>query len=267
MPDLEQRLADLGAAIDWPATPELATRVVAHLPTVWGGRAAKRPAWGWSPTRNHWALAAAAALLVAAGLFAYTPSRDAIASWVNLHVFIQRVQHQPTPPPLPSGPIGTRLGLGNPTTLDAALHAVGWAISVPPSLGAPDEVYLQQPPDGPAQGEVTLVYGSRPGIPVSGQTGVSLLVTEARGQVATDFFGKMLGPDATLEQVTVAGHQGYWIAGKPHIFFFLDADGNVRNETMRLATNTLIFDDNGTIIRIEGDLTKAQALQMYTSMS
>jgi len=34
-----------------------------------------------------------------------------------------------------------------------------------------------------------------------------------------------------------------------------------------LATNTLLIDEGGTIIRIEGDLTKDQALQIAASLS
>ena len=34
-----------------------------------------------------------------------------------------------------------------------------------------------------------------------------------------------------------------------------------------LSSITLIFDDNGTVIRIEGDLTKAQALEIANSLS
>lgn len=276
MPDLEQQLADLSASIDWPPTPHLAALVVRHLPAPWspprgnlrapwGGRAARRP--GWGIPHGRWALVAAATLLIVASLLAYTPARDAVASWVDLHVFIQRVQHQPTPSPHLSGPLGERLGLGNPTTLDAAQRAVSWHITIPQSLGPPDEVYLQLPPGGPALGEVTLVYGSRPGIPASAETGVSVLITEARGKVSTDFFGKMLGPDATLDPITFAGHQAFWISGQPHAFIFIDADGNFRNETMRLAGNTLIFDDNGTIVRIEADLAQVQAIGIATSMS
>jgi len=201
---------------------------------------------------------------VLAALVAYTPSREAIASWLNLHTIITRVNQLPTPSPQPSGPLGKRLGLGEPTTLDNAQAKVTWKIVVPASLGRPDEVYFL---DGPPQGEVTLVYKSRPGLNASGQTGVAVLVTEVNGKVNSNFFGKMLGPDTTLEEVTVNGHQGYWISGKPHAFFFTDAAGNFRDETLRLATNTLIFDDNGTIIRIEGDLTKAQALEIATSLS
>jgi hypothetical protein len=215
---------------------------------------------------RRWALAAAALLIALAALAAYTPSREAIAGWVNVHVLFQRVHVLPTPSPHPSGPLGERLGLGQPTTLAEAQSHLAWQITMPASLGQPDEVYLQLPPVGAAQGEATLVYSKRPGIPVASQTGVAVLITEARGKVDTNFFGKMLGSDTTIEPVTVAGHQGYWLAGSPHIFIFLDADGNFRDETMRLATNTLILDDGGTIVRIEGNLTKAQAAQIAASL-
>jgi hypothetical protein len=206
-------------------------------------------------------------LIALAALVAYTPTRDVIARWFNLHANIQRTEHPPTPSPLPPGPLGQRLGLGNSTTLETARTQVSWTITVPKSLGDPDEVYLQQPPTGPSQGEVTLVYSARPGIPVSGQTGVSVLITEARGAVNKNFFGKMLGPDTTLEELQVNGHPGFWIAGNPHVFYFTDTNGQFRDETMRLATNTLIFDNGGTVVRIEGNLTKAQALEIAKSLS
>lgn len=257
--ELEQRLRLVGADIDWPATPDLARRVGARVSIK---AAARRP---WFQSR--WALAAAAVVLSLVALTAYTPTREAIAGWINLHTIITRVNALPTPSPQPSGPLGERLGLGRPTTLEDAQKSVSWKILVPASLGRPDEVYLQLPPDGPPQGEVTLVYKARPGIPTSGRTGVAVLITEANGKVDTDFFGKMLGPGTTLEDVTINGHGGYWIAGEPHVFFFIDADGNFRDETLRLATNTLLIDDGGTVIRIEGDLTKAQALEIDASLS
>jgi hypothetical protein len=256
---LEQRLTVLRDAIAWPATPPLAARVHARIatPTI-----VRRP---WF--QNRWALAAAAVLVVVAALVAYTPTRDALANWINVHTIITRVHQLPTPSPQASGPLGKRLGLGEPTTLDAAQNRVTWRILVPASLGQPDEVYIQLPPDGPPQGEVSLVYKSRPGLKTSGQTGVAVLITEANGKVDTQFFGKMLGEGTTMEQVTIIGHQGYWISGQPHVFFFIDADGNFRDETLRLATNTLLIDYNGMVVRIEGDLTKTQALEMAASLS
>lgn len=259
--ELEQRLGRLRTEVEWPVTPDLTTRFrerVVAAPVI----VIRRP---WFESR--WAIAAAVLLLALVALVAYTPSRDAIANWLNLHTIITRVNVVPTPSPQPSGPLGKRLGLGNATTLADAQSKVGWHIAVPASLGSPDETYLQLPPDGAPQGEVSLVYRSRPGINASGQTGVAVLITEANGQVNTNFFGKMLGPDATLENVTVNGHDAYWISGKPHEFFFTDANGNFRQDTLRLATNTLIFDNNGIIVRIEGDLTKAQAMAIATSLA
>jgi hypothetical protein len=140
-------------------------------------------------------------------------------------------------------------------------------VLVPTLLGQPDEVYLQLQTDGPPQGEVTLVYAVRPGIPTSGQTGVAVLITEARGKVNSQFFGKVLGQDATLEDVTVAGYHGWWISGRPHTFYLIDSAGDTRDETLRLATNTLLIDEGGTVVRIEGNLTKEQALQIARSLA
>lgn len=267
MPDFERQLSALGGELDWPPTPDLAGRTSSYLPARRGVGAQRR--WGGAVGKasgSRWALAAVAVVIALAALVTYQPSRDAIANWLNVHTSFQRVPHLATPSPQPPGPLGKRLGLGGLTTLADAQKQVAWPIAVPSSLGQPDEVYLQLPPEGPAQGEVTLVYSKRPGLPVSGQTGVAVLVTEARGAVDQIFFGKMLGPGTTLEPVTVAGRQAYWIAGAPNVFFFVDANGEVRNETMRLATNTVILDDGGTIVRIEGNLSKDQALQIAASL-
>lgn len=257
--ELEQQLTTLGRELDWPATPQLVrvVRVRIQAPTR-----VLRP---WYQTR--WAMAAAALLLALAALLAYSPTRETIARFLNLHTNIQRTTSVPTPSPLPPGPLGSRLGLGGLTTLDSARSAVKWKVLVPTSLGQPDEVYVQSAPAGPPQGEVTLVYATASGIKPSGQTGVSVLVTEATGSVNVNFFGKVLPPGTTLEEVTVNGHHGYWIAGQPHEFFLIDANGEIRNETLRLATNTLLIDYGNTVIRIEGDMSKAQALQVAASLS
>jgi hypothetical protein len=96
---------------------------------------------------------------------------------------------------------------------------------------------------------------------------VSVLVTEVRGKTDEQYFGKTLGPDVTIEDVSVDGHPGYWIAGSPHQFVFVDAQGNPYPDTLRLATNTLVFDDDGTVVRIEGDLTREQAIKIARSLA
>jgi hypothetical protein len=245
VPDLEQELTNLSAAIAWPPTPRLRALPVQRRSAM-----------------PRWAFAVAAALVIAAGALIYTPTRDAIAGFLNLHTTVNRVPALQSPPPRP----GQSLGLGRPTTLAQAQSQLAWHITVPQSLAQPDAVYLALPPDGPSGGEVTLVYTRSPGIKPSGQTGVSLLVTEARGAVNEQFFGKTVGPDTTIESVSVNGHSGWWIAGAPHTVVFTDANGSPYFDTLRLATNTLLLDDNGTVIRIEGGMTRAQALQIASSL-
>jgi hypothetical protein len=242
VPDLEHELTELSAAIAWPPTPRFQIRLPAQ-------RRAALP---------RWALAVAAAFVITAGALIYTPTRDAIANFLNLHTVVNRVPSVPTPSPR----AGQSLGLGRPTTLSAAQARLTWRVAIPSGLGGPDAVYLALPPNGPSGGEVTLVYATSPGIQPSRQTGVAVLVTEARGAVDEQFFSKTVGPEATIEAVEVNGHKGWWISGTPHTFVFTDANGKPYFDTLRLATNTLLLDDNGTVIRIEGDMTKAQALQI-----
>lgn len=257
MPELEEQLTALAGAIEWPETPRLSVTV--ERPTAVQPR---RPFFV-----PRWAMAAAAALIIVATLLAYAPTRTAIADWVNLHVRLNHTTALPTPSPLPSGTLGSNLGLGTSTTLSAAQTTVGWQLLIPSALGAPEAVYLQQPPVGPTQGEVTFVYAPRPGITVSSETGVGVLVTEARGSVNEQFFGKTTSNGTTITPVDVGGQPGWWISGQPHVFAFIDSEGNVRFETLRLATNTLVVDEEGTIVRIEGNLTEAQALQIATSLA
>jgi hypothetical protein len=212
-------------------------------------------------------VAAAAAMLVLGALAAYPPSREAIAGWINVHTFFRTVPHLATPTPLPPGPLGQRLGLGRQSTLPQARAAVKWPLLVPTSLGQPDEVYVEPAPDAPSGGEVTLVYAAQQGIPAAGETGVGVLITEARGAVNSQFFGKMLGPGTTIEPVTVAGSSGYWVSGAPHVVVFVDSTGAVRFETLRLATNSLLINVGGTVVRIEGNLSKAQALEIGASLA
>ncbi len=256
MAELEEQLAAMAGSIEWPPTPRLSLAAASKPGPA-------RRAWA----QPRWAVAAVAVLAIVATLLAYTPTRIAIADWVNLHINLRHTTALPTPSPLPSGTLGSNLGLGTRTTLEAAQKAVRWQVLVPAQLGQPDAVYLLMPPVGPSQGEVTLVYGPRPDIATASETGVGVLVTEARGSVNEQFFEKTASPDTTIEPVSVEGHDGWWISGKPHMFVFVDSNNEPRFETLRLATNTLVIDDGGTIVRIEGHMTKAQALQIAGTLA
>jgi len=48
---------------------------------------------------------------------------------------------------------------------------------------------------------------------------------------------------------------------------FVDSNNEPRFETLRLATNTLVIDDGGTIVRIEGHMTRSQALEIAGTLA
>jgi hypothetical protein len=64
----------------------------------------------------------------------------------------------------------------------------------------------------------------------------------------------------------VAGQPGYWFSGEPHFFTYLDATGQFRDEQTRLAGNTLIWQRGDLTLRIEGQITRQEALAIAESM-
>lgn len=252
--DLEQRLHDLRPYLEYPTTPNLVVAVRARLV------AARRPWWSSFGIPRRLVLAAAAVLIVIGGLVAIPQTRDTIAHWFGVKGVIVN-----TVPSLPPGPLGHDLMLGYRTTLADARAGARFRVLVPTesTLGQPDEVWFNQ---AVPQGEVSFVYHTRPGLPTSSTTDVAILVMEIQGSVDKNFFGKMIGPGTTLTEVTVNGGPGYWIEGNPHVIFFKDALGNFRDENLRLASNTLLWQQGDVTLRIEGPLTKAQALQIAASM-
>ena len=88
------------------------------------------------------------------------------------------------------------------------------------------------------------------------------------GAGETNAFGKGLDRDTTLEKVTIEGQPGFWIQGQPHFFFYTVAGttGRVENETLRLAGNTLLWQRDGLLMRLEAQVDKATALRIAASL-
>jgi hypothetical protein len=66
------------------------------------------------------------------------------------------------------------------------------------------------------------------------------------------------------EWTTVAGVTALWFE-RPHEVVILDAAGQSRTETARLAGHTLIWELQGTVLRLEGDFTRDQAIEIAES--
>jgi hypothetical protein len=168
-------------------------------------------------------------------------------------VEIRRETPRATPPP--RSPTGATLGLGRRVTLAQARR--GGPVLVPRRLGAPSAVYAGPLQDGPRA--ISLVYPPGPGLPASSVTGTALLVQTLRA-TATPLIKKTAGSAATVEELTVAGARAYWLTGA-HGFGYQSRDA-VGFERQRLADRTLLVERGGLLLRVEGAMSRARAVEI-----
>lgn len=252
--ELESALRDIGSRLAAQATPDLAQRVRSRLATR-------------SEPRRSWLFALAPALLT----LLVIAGGAAAAELVRLRgVDVFRVPVVSTPPPQRPSPdsspsaspstAGT-LDLGERASLAVAEELVQpLYLSSDPVFGAPDEVYLRRG----GNGQTSFVYAPRPGLP-AGPTGHGALVTQFRGVLETSFIGKGVGPGSKIESVQVGDAPGIWIEGQAHLFFYRDGAGNTRQETLRLAGNTLLWQRGDTLLRLEAQVDRQRALEIAAS--
>ena len=229
MPELEAALRELGREVEFPPTPELGPAVRARL--------GKRRVW------LRPAAIALAVLVVAVGaVLAVPPARTAILDWLGLEgVDIVRVDE------LPEVPAVGHLDLGRSISLGQARRQAPWLL-VPSD--EPDRAYVSSAIPG---GKVSLLWGT--------PTSIRLLLTEFRGQT---FIEKLITPDADVERVSVDGSPGVWL-GEPHVLFYRNRNGQIRENTSRLAGKTLVWQRGDLTLRLEGALSKDEALRIARS--
>jgi hypothetical protein len=264
--ELDVDLVELGGRLDYPAPgPDLVLAVGHRLRSAEVREPATlrplfRPAW------QRVAIAVAAMVAVLTGVLTVSPgAREAVARWLGLRG--ARLEVVPTLPSAPARPLGEGLFLGRRLSLAGAGRSVPYDILVPtlPELGSPDEVYFEA---RVGDGIVSLVYRSRPGIPPAAETGAALLVTQFRARIDEELIEKkLLGTGTDIEFVTVDGGDGYWLEGRPHVLYFQDPDGVRLEQSVRLAGNVLLWERGDLTLRIEGDITREQAIRIAESMA
>ncbi len=252
--ELEATLVEIGERLDYPAPTALAATVSARL------REPRRPLARWRWPRLVPALAIAALFLVVIALAA-PGVRSAAVEFLHL----RGIDIFPVPSVASLAPSPAVVIPGERVTLEEARRRVHFPVRQPtvPELSSPDVVLLDT--SGGAE-RLTLLYAERAGLPPSQVPGVWGLFVEFAGSVDANFFGKAVGPGTTLEEVTVNGGRGFWLAGAPHLFFYRDAAGTIQQETLRLAGNTLIWEQGGVTMRLEAPVTKDQALLIAASV-
>lgn len=242
MPELELTLVELGRSIEFPPTPDIASRVRERI------TAEQPPRRSFLPARRTLVIALAVAAVAIGALMAVPGTRAAILEFFGVRgVAIERVET------LPTVPTSVDLNLGEPVSLDGARELAGFDVLVPEKLGEPDEVYFADTPPG---GMVSFVYGS--------SEEPRALLTQFRATFE-DTFLKKLEQNTNVQHVGVNDEPGVYLSGPPHVFGYVDSRGEYREETMRLVGNVLLWEQRPLTLRLEADLSLEDALEIARS--
>ena len=239
MPELEHALRQLGGLVEFPPEPDLAGGVRRRL--------GEAPPRRWAPRRI--AIVALAVLVVAVGAAMVVPSaRTAVLEWLGIKgVKVTRVETLPEVALLNDGGLGDRV-----TLAEARRRAPGLVEPHLKDLGTANEVYFSAAVPG---GQATFLWGTK--------RETRLLMIQSPGEA---FAEKMLGPRTDAEVADVDGQPGVWFSGDGHYFVYRDLGGKMREETARLAGNTLLWQHDELTVRLEGELSKNAALEIARSV-
>jgi hypothetical protein len=230
MTELELQLVALGAELEFPATPDLAAAVAAQLREA----PRRRPMLAI-------ALVGVALVLAIGAAFAVPQARTAILRFFHLRgVSVERVETLPAAQERP-----LTAGLGQRVSLGQAEQLAGFRLRLP----------LRRAYAGDGYAAVLLRVEGKP-----------VLLLEFRSR---DFgiLKKFAGPASFVEPVTVDGRHGLWISGAPHVVTYLNREGMFETKETRLAGDVLAWLDGGLTLRLEGRLSKEQALRLARSIS
>jgi len=220
---LEQRLQALGRELAFPPEPHLDATAPAGRPFPW-----------------RWvALAAAVIALVAA--FSVPSARTSILRFFHIQgATVERVETLP-----PAQERSNAGGLGRRASVREAERLLGFRLVLPP-LDAEPAVHLL---DG-VLATVILRVDGRP-----------VLLSE---YAARDYglLKKSVGEKTLVEPVRVAGQPGLWLEGPPHTLTYFSSSGEFREKTVKIHGNVLLWTRGPVTVRLEGRISKRQALRL-----
>lgn len=249
-PSLERALAALAPHVDFPEPRDLRASVLQRIGTGTAKDERKRR-WRlrWQP-----AIAVAFVLLFALALTitALPRARRAVADLLGFDNLRIEVVETPLPE------LGHELNLGDAVSLPEASAALGAVPLLEPSVYTGSrEIYVS---DG-ALRMVSVVYGPAEELPAETHHDVSVLITAIDGDLHEGFAKKVVeSGEAEVRPVEVRGLPGFWVSGAHAFFVYSHADGRDDLESSRISPNVLVWEEDGRILRIEGDLTQAEAL-------
>ena len=172
---------------------------------------------------------AAAALVALAAALAVPQARSTVLRFFHLGgVTIERVE---TLPPAEERPLTEGLGPRVPVTRAATV--ANFRPLLPRGI---DHVYVNE-------GAVLVLLRAH---------GRPVLLTEFGSGM---YMKKILGGETTIEQVRVGRDSGLWVDGASHVF-------RMPSQAPRMAGNVLLWTHGDLTLRLEGRLTKAEAVRL-----
>lgn len=263
---LEAALRDLAGEIDWPsATPAIGPDVAIRVRVRLVARPVRTGPLGWSvrPWRRALLFALTALLALAA-----------IAGAVGLGLpGLRLILGQPSASPPPSvepgrtaaaDPLGGTLGLGDPLALDEVEARTGNPPRLPtdPAIGPPDAVYV----DRSRGNQVAFVWAASDTLPATREPGIGLVLMQFDGRAMRGFHQKLVGAGVTAEPVSVDGHDGFWISGAAHFFYYVGDHGDVIEDDRRWVDDALVWSDDTTTYRLESSLGRDRTIELAESL-
>jgi hypothetical protein len=240
MTGLELELVAIGRHLDVPEAPDLAPHVLAQIGTP------RRQA----PRRRLVLALAVVALAVFLATLAIPDARSALLRF--LQIGGDRIELVDELPAVAPSPPELDLILGKRVSLDEARRLA--AFDLLELEEEPDSVYIGD------RGTVWFLYG-RP-------DSVRLLVAQTPRLAIDESFllKKLAGAGTIVETTTVRGVPAYFLSGAPHVVILVDESGTGVPETTRLARDVLVWEEDGRTVRLEGDLTLAEATELAESL-
>jgi Domain of unknown function (DUF4367) len=240
MERLENDIARLGRALVFPETPSLTAGVLSRIER---GRAARATGHSW-----RLALTAAATAVVATAFITgvFSPARNAVA---DLFDRINIFETNEVPKDL------TRDIAGTPLSFDEVQTTVGIPLLLPDGA-RPERALLQDF----GQVKVAVLFYKHDGR-------VPYALFETTAQVGKGVaVGKGITAPGQAEPVDGVGDEAFWMTGL-RIVQYHDVNGAVLQDSVRATdVNTLLWNEDARVFRIEGDLTQEEAIAIAKSL-
>ncbi len=249
--ELGEALAALAERIAWPAEPDIAADVARTIRDRERHPGLARPRLSL-PNRRRTLVLVIAGLLLVGGA--------ALAAKLVIDLGVLTIETTPgRPSGLPSA-VASGPALGHPATLADAEREAGFQAKIPVQLGSPDGVWVDRTADG---ARIVLAWRATDAMPPIGDLPWGAVIYEFRGdsvQVAKTLFSE----GNTFENAKVDGNQAFWITGE-HEIDLITGDGTYAR--YRVAGNILVWEEGGTVMRMETELPKADAVRLASSVA